>query len=402
MLSAEHVLARRRQGKLVLTRPTGPALQRLEQDAELLLRCYLEHRGQPRDKLRQALRELGAGASSLRAWSGLVKLCEDAAHYQTEPLLEPVDLRRAVFSRASAARRAGSYERAAILEATAQAHGVSLEQVEAALFADLHGAEVLRSAPSFSATELVGAWQAGQVQAVLLRAVRVTVLVECASPEAYRALFAKLKFRRLLYRIQPAEPGYLLEIDGPFGLFESVTKYGLALALLLPALEGCQRYRLSAELRWGKARETLEFQHEGGGAEVEGALEVEERRRLLEEFGALGSAWTATRSEALLQVPGLGVIVPDLCFLHRPTGARLHLELLGYWSREAVWRRVDYATAGLPEPVLFALSRRLRVSEQVLEDEQHAALYVYKGVPSARAVLEKLEALRSRAGLGRG
>ncbi len=107
-VSAEHVLARRRQGKLVLTRPTGLALQRLEQDAELLLRCYLEHRGQPRDKLRQALRELGAGASSLRAWSGLVKLCEDAAHYQTEPLLEPVDLRRAVFSRASAARRAGS------------------------------------------------------------------------------------------------------------------------------------------------------------------------------------------------------------------------------------------------------------------------------------------------------
>ncbi len=46
--------------------------------------------------------------------------------------------------------------------------------------------------------------------------------------------------------------GYRIEIDGPYSLFESVTKYGLELALLLPALEACDSVQLVADLRWGK------------------------------------------------------------------------------------------------------------------------------------------------------
>ena len=38
--------------------------------------------------------------------------------------------------------------------------------------------------------------------------------------------------------------GYRIEIDGPYSLFESVTKYGLELALLLPALEACDSVQL--------------------------------------------------------------------------------------------------------------------------------------------------------------
>jgi hypothetical protein len=44
----------------------------------------------------------------------------------------------------------------------------------------------------------------------------------------------------------------------------------------------------------------------------------------------------------------------------------------------------------LPEPIVFAASSRLRVSEQVLDEAEHAALYVYKGVMSPRAVLERV------------
>ena len=43
---------------------------------------------------------------------------------------------------------------------------------------------------------------------MLLRAVRVVARVRCASPDAYRALFRKLKFRRLLHRITPLEDGW--------------------------------------------------------------------------------------------------------------------------------------------------------------------------------------------------
>ena len=50
-------------------------------------------------------------------------------------------------------------------------------------------------------------------------------------------------------------------------------------------------------------------------------------------------------------------------------GAPVYLEVLGFWSREAVWRRVELVERGLPHRILFAVSKHLRVSEAALDDE---------------------------------
>ena len=110
--------------------------------------------------------------------------------------------------------------------------------------------------------------------------------------------------------------------------------------------------------------------------------------------------WTVEIAHALLELPGVGLCVPDLVFTHRDDGQRVYFEVLGYWSREAVWRRVDLVNAGLPQPIVFAVSSRLRVSEEVLDGELPGQLYVYKGAISARAVEERLDA--SLAGQGSG
>jgi hypothetical protein len=66
---------------------------------------------------------------------------------------------------------------------------------------------------------------------------------------------------------------------------------------------------------------------------------------------------------------------------------------MGYWSRAAVWKRVELVQAGLSQRILFAVSARLRVSEAVLDGELPGALYVYKRTMSARAIAERLEEL---------
>ena len=45
--------------------------------------------------------------------------------------------------------------------------------------------------------------------------------------------------------------GYTFTIDGPLSLFTATNKYGLQIALFLPALLHCHDFRLDAELRWG-------------------------------------------------------------------------------------------------------------------------------------------------------
>ena len=67
------------------------------------------------------------------------------------------------------------------------------------------------------------------------------------------------------------------------------------------------------------------------------------------------------------------------------------IEVLGFWSRDAVWRRIELAQQGLPVPVIFVVSKHLRVSEEVLDDSLEGEIYVYKNSMRPRAVLERLE-----------
>jgi predicted nuclease of restriction endonuclease-like RecB superfamily len=229
--------------------------------------------------------------------------------------------------------------------------------------------------------------------------------VRARDAATYRHLFRRLKFLRLLPTIAALpDGGYRLEIDGPFSLFQAVTRYGLQLGLALPAIAECDAWTLEAEVRWGADRRPARFRLEGPAEPAapvgsrtparppEGPTAVD---ALVAGFEKLGSPWRVERDPAVLDLPGVGLCVPDLAFTREgPDGAqRIYLELLGFWSREAVWRRVDLVRAGLPHRILFAVSRDLRVSEDVLPDDAPGALYVFARTPSPRAVLERLENL---------
>ena len=230
--------------------------------------------------------------------------------------------------------------------------------------------------------------------------------VRAAKPDQYRALFHKLKFRQLLHRIEPLEGGgYRLLIDGPMSLFGPTTKYGLELALSLPALLQCGSVRLKADLRWGKRREKLRFEQlyaqapeleaDGGGVRTE-VLE------LCDAIGAAKSGFQARLSaELLLLGEGGGVLVPDLELSHPERSGSVLVELLGFWSRDAVFRRIEAAAAGLARPVLFVVSSRLRVSEELLEGDPAASLYVYKGKVNTHALLRKVDELLAHGNPGK-
>jgi predicted nuclease of restriction endonuclease-like RecB superfamily len=180
-------------------------------------------------------------------------------------------------------------------------------------------------------------------------------------------------------------------------LFESVTKYGQKMALVLPVLEGCEAWSLEADVRWGKARTPLTFRaaSQRHGERVTDAIDEpampDDVAAFVAAFSELGSQWKVAASHAVLDLPGVGLSIPDLVFTRGKE--RVYFEVLGFWSREAVFRRVDLVERGLSERVLFAVSSRLRVSEGVLADDASGALYVYKGAMSPRAVRAKLDRL---------
>lgn len=400
MLSPEHVRARRSGKELTLLSLKGPLRERALELSAALSSIAREKLGASRDELHAAWAEIEVSPKERRLLFGLSKLVEDSCEFEELEGLEPSALRSDVFLRAAAARRVPDidFDRNAVLSAVAEAHATTPEAVEAALFSDLRGAHRLIACGAPAPAVLVEGYERAQVQAVLLRAVRVLAEVRCSNPDAYRELFRKLKWRRLLYRAEALpDGGYRLEIDGPFSLFQSVTKYGLELSLTLPALEACDRLDLAADIRWSDRGEPLKFKYQsvralsaGGSATVR-----DDVRELCEAIASQGE-WRAEPCARIVDLPGVGVCVPDLVLKRARDGREVLLEVLGFWSRDSVWKRVELVEKGLGETLLFAVSSKLRVSEAVLEESDAAALYVFKGKPNASALLRRAEALLAR------
>lgn len=410
MLTADLVRVQRR-GDLLTVKPLqGPTRQR----ALGLARAYVDlaaaHADGNRGELDEAFDAVEVGGRDGRLAEGLKKLVLDRCVFEMTPGEDPVELRRELFRRAALARREVpdglAFDRDALVAEVAAARGLEPRALEAALFADLHQAHRLQAFRPLSAEALLDAYDMSQAQAVLLRALRVRVTVYAGHPSAYRALFHRLKFLRLLFSLaRQDDGGYRLEIDGPYSLFDAVTKYGLQLALVLPALDLCDAWELEADVLWGRDRQRCRFVASGGSApdlaagndEAPSAPLADDVAALVVRFRALDTPWQLEPFPEILDLPGVGLCVPDLQFRHRDTGETVYLEVLGFWSREAVWRRVDLVQAGLPYRVLFAVSERLRVSADVLDAGAASALYVYKGVMSARRIAELLEAGRTGA-----
>jgi uncharacterized protein len=360
------------------------------------------HIGLPRGALVEAWNALPVAPSETRLARALWKLALDACEFEEGTTIDPVALRRETFTRAASARQqGGDFDRDAVVAEVAQARGTDAASIEDALYSDLPTAHLLRRADLPSPDGLLAQHEIACHQAVLLRAVQVEARVFSATGAGYRTLFRKLKFHRLLYRITKLDrqAGYAIAVDGPMSLFEQTTKYGLNLALTLPAFMECDNWEIRADLRWGKDRRPLRYQMKGGRdpSAIDGSVPLpDEVAALLADLGQQSSPWQASPSDVILGLPGVGVCVPDLELVHRESGQRAFVEVLGFWSRDAVWKRVEMAQAGLPFPIVFAVSKHLRVSEEVIPDDVPAALYVYARTMNAKAVLERVEAVATK------
>jgi hypothetical protein len=403
LLTADLVHVRRR-GDLLhvvsLSEPERPRARELAASALALVRAHV---GLPRGALLEAWGQVATSPSENRLARALFKLALDRCEFDEGVAIDPVELRREIFTRSANLRKStsGEFARADLLQEIATSRGVEVDAIEEALYADLPTAHILRKTDLPSPDGLLATYELAQHQAVLLRAVRLRARVFCASAAGYRAIFRKLKFHRLLYTLEKLgrNAGYAIDMDGPFSLFEQTTKYGLKLALALPAIMACEAWDVTADLRWGKDRRPLRYHLRGGATTSDGpsAAELpEEVAALLPELRAQESPWLAAPSDTILDLPGIGACVPDLEFVHRESGQRVFLEVLGFWSRAAVWKRVEMAAAGLPHPIVFAVSKHLRVSEEVLAGDTSAALYVYARTMNARAVLARVEAVAAK------
>ena len=405
MLTVEHLRVREREGQLSLPALQGRTLQRAQQFAEAYLGIARRCTGRSRAELEGEVATVEVGLRERPLAAGLWKLVLDRCRFEEDQGIDYIALRRRVFEEASRRRKeclaGGIFDRLNVLEALAPEFGLDVQGLEEKLFGDLPESQTLLEADLRSPAQLLRDYEIARVQALLLRASALEIEWLPRRSEETRALFRKLKFLQLLYRVDPLPAGYRLTIDGPLSLWGPTQKYGLRLALFFPTLLQCVDWRLRAQIRFRKGKRASTFEIDASSLpRAAQALDEETLRpeltSLLERFGD-HPRWRVERAEEIMPLPGLGVCVPDLRFEDRESGALVYAELLGYWSRQGAWQRVEMARRGLPHPMLFLLPKSLRISEENLDEDAAAELYVFRQQANAHRVAERLSRLVEKA-----
>ena len=401
MLTADLVKVRRRSGMLHPLWLKGQAAEACIPLAESLVEVFGQAEGMTVAQLDQAVAALSDDTTDRVRAAGLVKLLKDRCEVDEANAAESEDVRALVFKHSAAIRSKlgllDTFDRSAAIEHCAQHRGCSCEQLEATLFSDLPAAQVIRSFQPISAIGLLQRYNLALAQGVLLRATRVTVSLAPAPAARFREIFRMIKFCRLMHQVAGcASEGYELSLDGPMSLFESTHRYGVQLAMLLPVIVAGEGWSLRADLVWGKDRQRFAFELSSRDRLVstrDAAGELEEVVSLERTFSRLPSAWTVRQEANVFDIRGRGVFVPDLVFEHKETGARVYLEVFGYWSRQAVFKRLELLDGDFPGKVILAVSRKLRVSEQAADESFPGRILVYTQSISAHAVKQALSEL---------
>lgn len=400
MLTADLVRATARGG---LVRPqwlatAGPGGEAARARAAEWIALFDEHVGRPRGELDEAIDERVAGRPDPKLDRGLVKLLEDRATFRGLSSEDAAARRRAVFAASAAAWRGGAFDRAAVLADVAPTFATTPDRLDEELYGDLRESEVLEGWGRVEPDELVERYNLALAQAVLLRALRLSVRVERAEPPRLRQLLRHVKFHGLLQAARREGEAIVLELDGPLSIFSATPRYGVKMAGFLPALLLCEAWSLEADVQLGHRRHRRRFlldpsaglrsRARDAGAWLPELVEAFERR-----FAEVAPDWAVDRTVPLLNLGG-EVVVPDFRFVHRESGFEASMEVLGYWRRGAVDRRLAALREHGAPRLLLALDPSLKVGKEQLRGIE-GPVVSFRDVPDARKVRKVLEGLRA-------
>lgn len=405
MLTSRLVRATLRKGVLT-PRYIDPDDGNLLAVAESLVAVFEEAAAATPRWTRETIEEAVADCVSKRAdpllFQGFTKLLMDRAEFETTAVADPVALRRTLFERAARSplrREPGlpwAAKRAEIVREVAAELGLDVRVVESSLFADLEARQRLARFRPLDAPALLQRYNLALAQGVLIRARSLQITLSGAKVGAYRQLFRALKFHQLIHTVTGLpDGGYDVRIDGPLSLFQSATRYGVAMAQFLPTLVATEgTWRLEALVEWGPEKSEASFvlDPEVGlrsHVKARGQYVTEEQKWFEDRFAKKARGWKLSRSAELLRTARGEVVVPDLVFEHPDTGETAYLEILGFWRAGSLRARL----AMLDDPALtglyVAVSKRLAGEEGA--PQEHPRLIWFAQVINVGELLSRLD-----------
>lgn len=329
--------------------------------AEDLVALFAAHDRSTRAALEESLQEYVGTGTDYRILRGLIKLLTDRCEFETSAPAEPEEIRRALFLKARERHPVtDDAARAELVAEAARSLSCEPDALLGALYADLHENQRLVLFENIGAAELLDLYNVAQAQALLYRSVEMRLWLEPQPPEGFRELFGAIKAYRLIHTVRgSSRKGYEVRLDGPASIFQRSQKYGIQMAVFLPALLLCKGWRMRAEIQ-AKQGHVVYFELASTQTRLRShypeitPYENPVVEKLAAVWGGAPTGWTLERSSEVIDL-GESAFIPDFVLRHAETGARVFLEVLGFWTPEHLRERLtEFEHAGVRDFILAA------------------------------------------------
>ncbi|MGB5714543.1 MAG: DUF790 family protein [Waterburya sp.] len=372
-----------------------------------IIECFQDCVGKTQGELDRQLLKLEGDSPDYRLKRGLAHILRNTfSTFEIISPLEPLALRQRVFS-AAAKAIALPDQRSNTLEAISHKltdelkHLVSVSEIETGLYADLQENRILTQFEAPLPESLLHRYNLSQVQGIFYRASSVVINAHRNDPGEYKLLFRYIKLFQLMAYIEgDADTGFTLTMDGPASLFKASTRYGLALAKMIPALLHVTKWSLQAKLQnrdqYSGNTKTGKFvltsdrcglvSHYPPGKPYDSMLEAS----FAKSWAKAKTEWRLEREVDLIPLPG-SVMIPDFRLVH-PDGREFLLEIIGYWRPEYLQKKFYQVRNGDTDNLILAVSERLNLEKAGVKfTDLPNKLIWFKNKLNSKAVLEILE-----------
>lgn len=368
MLTSDLAINRRR-GERVYPHFVHPRDEGNLRDAANLIEIFGKSIGKTRGELDEELENYVGTGTDYKILRGFIKLLQDRSTFETDSIETPEEIRRKVFLEAGKYGQVlpDSEERRVVLETVADNLETDADTVFRNLYADLSANQKLISFEEIEPDELLNNYNLAQAQALLYRCVEMKIRVAPSSAENYRAVFGWIKHFGLIHSVAGnSDEGYNITLTGAASLFKSSQKYGIKMAVFLPALLLCENWKMSAEIpdkKRGTAFYTLSSRQE----ELESHyLDEPEYKnpvgeKLIANWEKYETNWKLKENREVIDL-GKTAFIPD--FVLVSGGKKIYLDILGFWTPKMLKKRLAEFEEAKFSKFILAADEDLRGSRE--------------------------------------
>ena len=389
MLPSNLLTVWRRKGT-IQPRYAKPSAENL-QVANKLIEAYKHGIGEKKSTLKKVADTLEDEGYDYHFVRGLSLLLDRRSVFKCTSQADPAVLRRKIFEATGKTGPATSMEqRKSIIENVAAQLEMSCKELEEAMYADLESELILQEFKPVSAQDLLDKYNLSLAQTLLFDSTELRFTVS----GNWQKIFFKTKRLGLIYDAYK-ENEVWVKIDGPASLFKLTRRYGTAIAKLLPTIISSPKWTVEAKILWKFTNEIYTFKLESWKhAPVFGTKQaVEAYDSVVEEnfskrFTALSSGWQLKREPEPV-IAGKHVLIPDFSFERE--GAKLYMEVVGFWTTEYLMRKIEKLKK-TEERMLVAVDESLSCERLTkLEKQQSLNIIYYRNKIPLPPVLRYLQ-----------